>query len=168
MTPIPLYFRREVLSTPLTLGWLRGQGSGGVSWFSLEPYPTVPQYNGSWLRGPIPGLGPLLQELPDPRWDDLPLASASLFGTDGWRHWVAAQPGSQQPGAVYHWQLSSFEGSETLENVIVHREKVLAWQDRARFGLGEVFPLPPMLDVEHFYRDGRRIAWRIVPEVQSS
>jgi transposase len=162
--PITLYFRREPLAAPLTIGWLRAHLPEQPVWISLEPYPQLPERNGKRLRGAIPGLAPLMTCLPDPQWDDLPLASAAFFGPRHWAHLVAAQPLSEQCGAIFTWQLDQGEGFEAIPEVRPQAQPVLPWQDRHRFGL-HALPtgLPQTLATEHFHKAGRRITWRIVP-----
>jgi hypothetical protein len=164
--PITLYFRREPLAAPLTIGWLRAHLPEQPVWISLEPYPQLPERNGKRLRGPIPGLAPLMTCLPDAQWDDLPLASAALFGPRRWSHIVAAQLLSGQPGAIYTWQLDQGEGFEAIPEVNQQALPVLPWQDRQRFGLHTLpTALPQQIATEHFHKAGRRITWRIVPNL---
>lgn len=164
-TPITLYFRREPLETPLTLGSLRANLPEHLVWISLEPYPQLPERNGKRLRGPIPELAPLTTHLPDPQWDDLPLATATLFGSRSWTLLVAPQPLSGQSGMRLTWQLDEAPLFEAITGITVHRQPVLPWQDRDRFGRqnDSALALPQKLTVEHFYQAGRRITWRLVP-----
>lgn len=163
MTTQTLYLQQQSLAAPLTLGALRKYADFKVAWFSMEPRPSLPVQEGRILMGQIPGLTPLDNQLPQGL-DDLPLLSASLYGERSWLHLHDAHPMSKTPGNIFTWSMDPVEDAEEILGLVIKRQKVLTWQDRKRFGFKEVSSLSEHLQVEHFFRAGRRLTWRIRPE----
>ncbi|MEN9984600.1 MAG: hypothetical protein RI925_102 [Pseudomonadota bacterium] len=164
MTPNrQLYIQRAPLPERLTLGLLRQYLAPDTpQWISLEPRAWLPERNGSRLRGPLPGLAPLAERLPDGL-DDLPLLAASLFEAGRWRHFHDAHPLSEQPSLCITWSLTSFAGAHCIDELHRETHRVLSWHDRQRFGLSQHNPLPDQLEVEHYHQNGKRLTWRLIP-----
>lgn len=157
-----LYVRREPLAERLTIGWLRQHLPVDTPlWISLEPRPWLPVRDGRRLTGRLPGLEPLARSLPEGL-DDLPLIAASLYMPQQWQHFYDAHPMSGLSGQRITWSLTPQQDSLEL-NTLPIRQQVLSWQDRQRFGLGAQHPLPARLETEHYYQNGKRLAWRLIP-----
>ncbi|WP_240098344.1 hypothetical protein [Thermomonas flagellata] len=162
MNPQTLYVLQQPLADRLTLGLLRQHiQTTDPLWISLEPRPWLPQRDGKRLTGRLPGIEPLARTLPEGL-DDLPLLAASVYTPGHWQHFHDAHPLSGLPGQCITWSLESQEGSRSIE-VLCRRQPVLTWQDRHRFGLAGQGVLPPSLETEHYYQNGKRLAWRLLP-----
>ena len=163
MSPQTLHVCHEPLAGRLTVGMLRQYITPGVPlWISLEPRPWLPERDGQRLTGRLPGLEPLARSLPEGL-DDLPLLAASLYEQNQWRHFHDAHPLSNLAGQCITWSLTPREGARPLEGLLCRRQQVLSWQDRQRFGLAPQSPLPASLETEHYYQNGKRLAWRLIP-----
>lgn len=161
-----LYVRREPLPGRLTLGLLRPYlADAGPVWLSLEPRPWLPERDGKRQPGRLPGLTPLARGLPEGL-DDLPLLAASLYAQDHWRHFHDAHPLSELPGQCLTWSLSDQEGAIATQT-LCQRQRVLPWQDLQRFGLAQS-DLPSSLETEHYYLNGKRLTWRLIPDAEAS
>lgn len=161
MSTHTLYVHRENLAERLTLGWLRRHiPDNAPLWISLEPRAWLPERDGRRQSGRIPGLAPLVRQLPDGL-DDLPLLTASLYEGTCWRHFHDAHPLSGLPGQCITWSLDPLAKADSLEGLLSTKQQVLTWQDRQRFGLAPDNALPDILSVEHYYQHGKRIAWRL-------
>lgn len=161
-----LYHRTDVLKDRLTIGFLRQHLTSctGLLWISLEPRAWFPVCDGNIVQGRMPGLSPLLRQLPEDLPDDLPLLAASIYEHAQWRHFVDAQPASNLPTRCYTWSQTSLEESESLTDLICKTEPVLSWQDRQRFGLTGTQGWPMQLKTKHYFHQGRRLTWCILPE----
>lgn len=160
-----LYLAKEKLTKPLTVDSLRSYlPADAAVWISLDPQANLPKREGKRISGRLPGLAPLMRELPD-AWGDIPLLYASIYGNGQWQHFCAAHPLSQQSGQLFTWRTTSPEGGVKAEklNLQCRSERVLTWRDRARFGLETDANLPKALHVEHFYQAGKLITWRLLP-----
>lgn len=157
-----LYLTHHPLDTRLTLGLLRQYIEPETPlWISIEPRAWLPERDGQRKSGRLSGLAPLARALPNDL-DDLPLLAASLFEADRWRHFHDAQPLSGIPGQCLTWSLTPSADAQTVEGLLCQRQQVLPWQDRQRFGLRRDDTLTAAIPVEHYYRSGRRLAWRLV------
>lgn len=159
-----LYVHHEELAERLTVGLLRQYiTQKNPLWISLEPRAWLPERNGRRLSGRLPGLEPLTHNLPEGL-DDLPVLAASLYAQNHWQHFHDAHPLSQLPSRCITWSLAPPEDkdSQPLE-VLYQRQQVLRWHDRQRFGLPAQSTLPPALETEHYYQNGKRLAWRLIP-----
>lgn len=162
MSPQTLHVRQEPLAERLTIGLLRQYIPPGTPlWISLDPRPWLPERGGRRLAGRLPGIEPLARRLPEGL-DDLPLYAASLYAQDHWQHFLDAHPLSGLPGRRITWSLVPQDGSQRLQTHC-QRQRVLCWQDRHRFGLAAQSELAGELHTEHYYLDGKRIAWRLIP-----
>ncbi len=161
-----LYHRTNLLKDRLTIGLLRQHLTSctGLLWISLEPRAWFPVRDGNIVPGRMPGLSPLLRQLPEDLPDHLPLLAASIYEQAQWRHFVDAQPASNLPTRCYTWNQTSLEESEYLTDLLCKTEPVLSWQDRQRFGLTDIQGWPTQLKIEHYFYQGRRLTWRILPE----
>lgn len=163
MIPQTLHVRHEQLAGRLTVGMLRQYITPEAPlWISLEPRAWLPERDGRRLNGRLPGLEPLARSLPEGL-DDLPLLAASLYEHNHWRHFHDAHPLSSLAGQCITWSLAPVEGARTLDGLLCHRQQVLCWQDRQRFGLAPQGVLSPSLETEHYYQNGKRLAWRLIP-----
>ena len=54
--------------------------------------------------------------------------------------------------------------AKVMDGLLCTSQQVLTWQDRQRFGLSPDKSLPAALDVEHYYQNGKRLAWRLIPQ----
>lgn len=160
MTVQTLYLQQQTLEGPLTVGALRKHIAFEIAWFSLEPRPSLPVQEGKMRTGRIPGLAPLDRQLPQGL-DDLPLLSASLYGERRWLHLHDAHPLSRILGSILTWSMDPMEGAQEIPSLAIKNQDVLTWQDRKRFGFEEDSSLPQTLQIEHFFRAGRRLTWRI-------
>lgn len=162
MSPQTLYVRHEPLAERLTIGLLRQYLTPEIPlWISLEPRPWLPERDGRRLTGRLQGLEPLARSLPEDL-DDLPLLAASLYAQGHWRHFHDAHPLSKLAGQCITWSLAPQEGSRPLET-LCQRQQVLCWQDRQRFSLAAQSVLPSALETEHYYQNGKRLVWRLIP-----
>lgn len=158
-----LYFKRHPLEGSLTIGRLGDLLPAEVGWYALEPRPSLPRREGRAVRGPLAGLAPLATALPT-GWDELPLLSASWYGERQWVHLHDAQPLSRTPAYLYHWSAEPLDDAdEILQGLRIRTQNVLSWQDLDRFGLEHTVALPQTLQVEHYFRAGRRLTWRLLP-----
>jgi len=163
--------QQQHLEARLTLEWLRtqvGQLSGASAapvWIALEPRAWLPpDEQGNPRAGRIPGLTPLARQLPETP-PEMPLLAASLYLKDTWHHWHDAQPLSGLALQHIHWSHQRLEQGLEHTNLICKADEALPWQDRVRrFGLeGEAAPAQQPLRIEHYFLNGKRLAWRILP-----
>lgn len=171
MANTTLYSRlQQYPGQKLTLQWLRAQveqlGGAGAApvWIALEPRAWLPTDSQGKLRaGRIPGLAPLARQLPDAP-AEMPLLAASLYLADTWHHWYDAQPLSGLALKHIHWSHQRLEHGQEHTDLICKADKALPWQDRDRFGLeGEAVPAQQPLRIAHYFLNGKRLAWRILP-----
>lgn len=157
-----LHVATTPIALPLTLARVRDLlANEPPGWISLEPRPCLPESDGRILAGKLAGFEPLCRALPA-GYDELPLASASLYGARTWLHLIDGQPLSGLPGSCHRWSLDPFPGAEPLPGLQRLTRQVLTWQDRRRFGLPATSALPPILEAEHYLRHGRLLAWRLL------
>ena len=171
-TNTTLYSRQQPYpqADRLTLAWLRTQVTqlspdmATPVWIALEPRAWLPpDSQGHPRAGRIAGLAPLARQLPDAP-PELPLLAASLYLANTWHHWHDAQPLSGLPLQHIHWSSQPLDFGQQHTNLIRTDDKALTWQDRARFGLeAETAPAQQPLNVEHFFLNGKRLTWRILP-----